>query len=354
MNVPPGAEKFTFPHPQPFSPPATPASSQSRQSSISQVSPILAKRNGFIGRSYSPPENIDPTGLGHQFSYTPPQRDVSSESSSESDQAINSDGEASEPEVESHSELAASVRLTSVHVRAVDEETDFTVEEISENDMGYDTDTEPVRPDHIEDAESEKGSQDSTETDLVQQLESLNCSNISGQRDFEEARLLRFRQRRKRWSKGGSNKRTHDESIGSDTDDDDIEPLDANQVGSSARRLRRRTQGPEDKPRTSLLFNDPPAEIEELKYLDDDRDEPSPITSDRSGRPDNVHDDDHPDEGGCFVETTVQSASEEDFLEVPLAYWHYSSEIDSDLSRPSSSCAADAPRPPTSFMPHIL
>jgi len=339
MHVPPGAEKFTFPYPQPVSPPVTPASSESRQSSISQISPIFAKRYGYIGSGDSPPEHLDPTGTAYQFSYTPPQRDLSSDSSSESDEVIHSDDEDYEPDVESYSEAAASVRQTSVRVRPVNDETDFTVEEMSENDMGYDSDTKPVQPDHIEDAESVKGNQDTTEVDqiLVGRLKNLNCDNSSEQPGFEEVRQQLLRQRRKRWSKGGSHKRNHDESIGSGTDGDDIEPLDAQQPGSSARRLRRRTQGPEDRPRTSLLFEDPPAEIEELKHFDDDQDETSPLTSYRSDRPNNMHKDDHYDKNKYSVET-VHSTDEEDIQKVTTQYWRYSTDVDSDLSRPSSSC----------------
>jgi hypothetical protein len=65
---------------------------------------------------------------------------------------------------------------------------------------------------------------------------------------------------------GSSNsvqKRTLSESIGSDTDDEDLQPvtfLGANEVGSSARRLRRKVGE-----RSSLIFDDPPriAEAEE-------------------------------------------------------------------------------------------
>ena len=315
---------------------------------------MFAKRYGFIGQIDSPPENIDPTGTGYHFSYTPPQRDRSSDSSSESEETTNSDDETSEPEVESYSEAAASVRQTSVRVLA-DDETDFTVEEMSENDMGYDSDTKPVQPDHIEDADSVKGNQDNTEVDniLAQGIEKLNCDNSSEHQDFEEAHQKRLCQRRKRWSKGGNNKRNHDESIGSGTDGDDIEPLDAHQLGSSARRLRRRTQGPEDKPRRSLLFDDPPAEIEELNYFNDDQDETSPITSHLPKRLNDVRNGDHYDEDEYFLETTVHSADEEEVQELTSQYCRYSTEVESDLSRPSSSCAARAQRPPMKVKPQM-
>ncbi len=56
-------------------------------------------------------------------------------------------------------------------------------------------------------------------------------------------------------------KRTLSQSIGSDTDDEDIQPVtfDANDAGSSARRLRRKVKGE----RISLIFDDPPPRIDE-------------------------------------------------------------------------------------------
>ena len=76
-------------------------------------------------------------------------------------------------------------------------------------------------------------------------------------------------------------KRSLAQSIGSDTDDEDIQPVfeGANEAGSSARRLRRKVAGEE---RSSLIFDDPPERIEELEEpesceeivsLDDDDEE---------------------------------------------------------------------------------
>lgn len=337
MEIPPGAENFTFPHPlRPSSPPATPASSQSRKSSITHLSPIISKRNGFIGLSYSPPENIDPTGLGYKFSYTPPQREISSESSSDSENDTASDDEEPEAEVESHSEAASSIHRKSIQIRHVDEQTDITVEEMSENDMGYDSDTEPVKPDHIEDAESEIGRHRTPEVDnsLADQLNGLNWDESPGRKQFEEAQQSRREGRKKRWSKGGNHKRSHAESAGMDSDNDDIEPLDAHQVGSSARRLRRRTQGPDDKPRTSLLFDDPPKELEEMKSFSgdsDDTDDEDGLPAGRSYSEKIVKRSEHIDS-----EAAVQSTDEEEIL---LPYWLYPMEVDSDPSRPPSSYA---------------
>lgn len=276
-------------------------------------------------------------GLGHQFSYTPPQRELSSDSSSDSDDVEASEDEHTEAEVESHSEAATPIHRRPIHVRHVDEQVEFTVEEMSENDMGYDSDTEAVQPDHIEDAESEIGRRRTPEVDhgLVDQLNGLHCEESPGRRAFEEAQRSRREKKMKRWSKGGSHKRSHAESAGMDSDDD-IQPLDVHQVGSSARRLRRRTDGPDDKPRTSLLFDDPPKELEELKSLTDESDD----TDDVSAPLPTDHPKD-PDPGQVEMETTVQSADEE---EVPLPYWLYPMEIDSDPSRPPSSNAREPRR----------
>ena len=58
-------------------------------------------------------------------------------------------------------------------------------------------------------------------------------------------------------------KRSLAQSIGSDTDEEDLLPLLDGQLtaGSSARRLRRKVAGE----RTSLIFDDPPERIEELE-----------------------------------------------------------------------------------------
>ncbi|KAL2072072.1 hypothetical protein VTL71DRAFT_11415 [Oculimacula yallundae] len=93
---------------------------------------------------------------------------------------------------------------------------------------------------------------------------SLNCQDDDADEDDRESMLSRRRSERRSWRRSNSSvqKRTISESIGSDTDDEDLLPttfLDANEIGSSARRLRRRTT-----PRASLIFDDPPPRIEEV------------------------------------------------------------------------------------------
>jgi hypothetical protein len=159
-------------------------------------------------------------------------------------------------------------------------EGNFTIEEFRESDYeGFDSDTDSVlRPHQYEDAESEKArstraSSPRHELDdkVVNGLRDLDCG--TGENDAEAEREAwlekqRKERRRKRRSSGSVQKRSLAQSIGSDTDDEDIQPITfegANEAGSSARRLRRKVAGD----RTSLIFDDPPvARIEEVDEPD--------------------------------------------------------------------------------------
>ena len=96
-------------------------------------------------------------------------------------------------------------------------------------------------------------------------IRNLHCENEDLEIDSREAWLKAKQEekRRKRRSSGSVQKRTISQSIGSDTDDEDLQPVhvDASEAGSSARRLRRKVAGE----RTSLIFDDPPSRIEELE-----------------------------------------------------------------------------------------
>lgn len=122
---------------------------------------------------------------------------------------------------------------------------EFTIEELPDGDVGYNTDIEVIRPDNYEDADSAE-----VDVDLSTKLGDMQCQD--SENDVEE-QLRRQRLRKKRWS-SGLFKRTYSQSLGSDTDNEDVETMDAQDVGSSARRLRRRTRGPGD--RSSLVFDD--------------------------------------------------------------------------------------------------
>jgi hypothetical protein len=93
---------------------------------------------------------------------------------------------------------------------------------------------------------------------LADGLEKLDCNNHSDEREAW-VKQERKKRRNKRLSAGSHHKRTLSQSIGSDTDDEDLQQFDANEAGSSARRLRRKTGE-----RVSLIFDDPPQMIVEL------------------------------------------------------------------------------------------
>jgi hypothetical protein len=289
----------------------------------------------------SPPEHLAPKGLGHQFSYTPPDRDrppsdsESDAAESESEASIHSKGKAAAPSSGQDSDLRG--RQPSV-IRPVDEDTDFTVEELSDDDIGHD-DLPVIRPDQTEDARSNDGSKVS-ERDIIEALNKLRCGAEEEQekaQQFETAQRESYQRRKKRWSIGGYKKRSHAQSVGSQSSGhEDVEPLDDIHLpGASARRLRRRTYEPEDgvRPsRTSLLFEDPPRELEELAVYDD----PPPLLSDTDA--DRWSDDDDDDDDDDSVEE----------IELLLPTWLM--EIESNPSRPSTAGSlASAPgiRPST-------
>jgi hypothetical protein len=150
----------------------------------------------------------------------------------------------------------------------------FTIEELRESDNEYDSDDDisVVHPDQYEDAASDLGrartpapaASDRDDHDLADGLEKLDCNNHDDEREewLQQQRKLR---RKKRLSAGSLHKRTISQSIGSDTDDEDLTQLDANEAGSTARRLRRKTGD-----RGSLLFSDPPQMILEMNEPDSD------------------------------------------------------------------------------------
>jgi len=150
------------------------------------------------------------------------------------------------------------------------------LEEFDEEDYdAFDSDTESIiRPHQYEDAESDRarsvksGSQPrELDPRILHGLRDLHCAtpNDDEALDEREEWLARMREekRRKRRSSGSVQKRSLAQSIGSDTDEEDIQPVfeGANEAGSSARRLRRKVAGE----RTSLIFDDPPPRIEELE-----------------------------------------------------------------------------------------
>lgn len=198
---------------------------------------------GFVGFAHSPPlEHIEPTGNGHQFKYTRPQStDLSSRPSTAS-------GIPPPPSSSEHSEEASV--SSSKHKRVV-EHAEFVLEEIG-TESEYNSETEVVLPDKLEEASSEKAAEERLEADtnIIGTFKKLTCDSGS---DSDDEQARRYRQKKKRWS-AGIFKRTHSQSVEGDSDIDDSEALDDHDVGASARRLRRRVRGPGD--RSSLVFED--------------------------------------------------------------------------------------------------
>ncbi|KAH7322791.1 hypothetical protein B0I35DRAFT_476704 [Stachybotrys elegans] len=152
---------------------------------------------------------------------------------------------------------------------------DFTIEDMGPEQNDYHG-LDILYPTEIESNHSRSGSRhaDQLDTGMMQDLKNLNCSNEASDEDididpFEDAFLKRQQElkRIRRVSVSSSfGKRTHSEL--SDSDNDDIGVSDVNELGSSARRMRKRLH------RGSLLFHDPPEpRIDELEEPDSSEDE---------------------------------------------------------------------------------
>ncbi|KAK7431600.1 hypothetical protein QQZ08_001818 [Neonectria magnoliae] len=310
----------------PTSPPDTPTPTPSPPASRKHsLKPRRQPDFRDIFRPLNEDPNIKPVGNGHQFSYQPtlgPEQlsprsssssssdlddsdDDSSDSASigsvleaaaprltlapdddDSEDEMMDDSESSEDSDESSDESDASEEAEISHLTATTTTIacNFTLEDVDPMDSDCDG-LDILLPTEIESNRSRSRSRHKTmphlDKDMMHNLKNLNCSNetsdneadneAAGENDLdneEEAFLKRREQIRKfrRMSMGSSfGKRTHSELSDSDNDD---EALDVNDVGSSARRLRRKLQ------RTSLLFHDPPpARIEELEEPDSSEDE---------------------------------------------------------------------------------
>ncbi|KAF4508434.1 hypothetical protein G6O67_004812 [Ophiocordyceps sinensis] len=259
-----------------------------------------------FSRPLSQDPNIKPVGNGHQFSYQPvlgPEQLSPRSSSSEPAQDSDSDpasSSACQQGIEAHSvpaSYAADVSgdgqtesdedsdddsegpdsdpsspgpdpgrgsdTESVHLHAMGAlECDFVIEDVDPMDSGCEG-LEVLFPTEIE-SDLDKA--------MMQDLKNLNCSNEASDNnpcDGDEEAFLQRRQelrRHRRVSMSSSfGKRTHSEL--SDSDNDEAGSLDANDVGSSARRMHKRLH------RSSLLFQDPPEpRIDELDEPDSSED----------------------------------------------------------------------------------
>ncbi|RAL60697.1 hypothetical protein DID88_010015 [Monilinia fructigena] len=232
----------------PSSPPETPThptftfATQRQHMNFFHPSPKL---NGII-----------PNVSGPHFSYHRPE-DLSPRSTSPSSE---SSGSASPPRSESsqcpQSPISSPIRRQS---RVVDKG-NFTVEEITESDLeDYDCNEELIiRPHQYEDAESDRGHTAPTSTpaeldphflDDLHDLTTHDCPKIT-----------------KHGYNGTGRKDVGDVAVPLLYKSPDH--LSANEAGSSARRLRRKTFNHGGDKRASLIFDDPPPRIPELEEPD--------------------------------------------------------------------------------------
>lgn len=270
----------------PSSPPQTPTT----------TSPVLGPRNG--SKTWAmPPTNphLHPmapvftartVGKGPNFSHIRPGRpdQLSPRSSSASMLSSSSESDDDAPPSPSRS-LSPEPQPAPPPPRARTGRTvvnlALEIEELSDFGDSDDERLGVVRPHAIEDAESERSRSRSRHRPEIYQriipgIVNLNCSDDSSDvSDFDEAehqeflRRQREAKRRRRMTSGSIGKRTISESIGSDTDREDLMPfLPPDEPGSSARRLRRRIGN-----RHSLQFQDPPPGIQELDEPESSEDE---------------------------------------------------------------------------------
>lgn len=200
----------------------------------------------------SPPlGNAERKDHGHKFFFARPQSYDSSENSSTISSPAEMEDDVSAEDSES---LVEEPSLQENKPVVTVQDANFDVEEMTEDDIGYGSDTEVVFPDGVEEATGTKETRDRNGDDagISGKFEEMNCEDESI--GAGEDQRHRFERRKKRWS-GRLFKRTHSQSIGSDTDDADLDGLGSYEAGSSARRLRRKLNGgPGD--RSSLIFED--------------------------------------------------------------------------------------------------
>ncbi|KAI9837853.1 MAG: hypothetical protein M1819_006787 [Sarea resinae] len=281
---------------QPSPPPEAPPSPTSH-SRISENPHSLYKRHKIRSNQWQPPESLQPIGQGPQFQYFRRTPGRSSEASSEVSMR------SPEMSVNEGAEREGTVEEPAIRERIV-QEGDFTVEEVLDDGPGYEADLEVMRPDNYEEADSsngegsDKGGQaHDPGTGIVNDLRKLHCDGDLVEGQDQQGR--RYKEKKKRWS-AGIFKRSHSQSIGSDSDLEDEEALDAHDIGCSARRLRRRVKGPTE--RSSMIFDDiPPLDIAEVEEPDDSSNErPNTGSSDM----------------GSYITETLPAWLAEDHMEV--------------------------------------
>lgn len=209
--------------------------------------PSLYKRKPL----HTPPAEITPIGQ-HQFRFNRAQSiERSSRPSSVSGHAYagttpqeSEDDDSPEEESEEEDERP----------RRPVEEASFELEEVG-SDETEDEGVEVVKPDHYEDAKSDKSGAALEATGLMNSMGALHVSEDSQNSEEEAEAMERYMRRKKKRSSWVDRKRDHDQSVAGDSSYSDNDPQDDNNI--EARRLRRKLSqnGPWDR-RGSLIFED--------------------------------------------------------------------------------------------------
>ncbi|KZF21801.1 hypothetical protein L228DRAFT_160259 [Xylona heveae TC161] len=124
----------------------------------------------------------------------------------------------------------------------------LVIEEVEEDSNNVDTSAEHIHPDHYEEVEEVIPSADESVRSVVDNngivggLRKLSCDDDTESQSEQERRDHRRRKR----GNTGLFKRSHSQSVGSSADVD-VDALDDHDVRWSARRLRRRVRGPDER-----------------------------------------------------------------------------------------------------------
>ena len=165
--------------------------------------------------------------------------------------------------------------------RAVHDEVE--IEELTEGDVGYITDIDVVYPEELEEVDSETeedeqntSDEDESDSGISKEFSRLGCDD-GAEAEFERRRRAKRARRR---STLRTFKRSHSQSVKSESETFDTEAMGDHDLGVSARRLRRRVRGPDgvriqlkDTPRSSVEPGGrlaPAAEIHERRHNADD------------------------------------------------------------------------------------
>lgn len=120
------------------------------------------------------------------------------------------------------------------------------VEELTEADAGYITDIDIVYPEELEEAESDSDGEhsrsegDDSDTGITHHFSRLECED-GAEAEFERKRRAKHVRKR---TDSRVFKRSHSQSVKSDVEMSDPVAMGDHDLSSSARRLRRRTRGP--------------------------------------------------------------------------------------------------------------